>query len=204
LRREDGSFKDLYNGFGKAYPNITIAEKQLYSLDELITLADTVEGIEGWVVQFDKIMLKVKTKWYFENHRLMTGDINVEHKIIEMTLNETIDDVLSKIAEDAYELREFVNNISDTIITYVDNRVNTLTEVYNDCMKYYLQSTSTVLTKKDFVDYVNTNHKIYFKDMMFMFGKGSDIEILEEYTIKDTLARTNGLEKARQFLESIK
>lgn len=183
--------------------SIDRTERKSYTLDELIELADVLEWKEGWVVQFtDGHIIKIKTKHYFEQHRLMTGDINVEHKIIEMTLNETIDDVLSQIPEDAFELRQFVNTISDGISEYVDSRVDDIMDEYNNIMEYFTTK-DLVWEKKEFVDTVKFCCNEYFKEMMFLYDKGSDIEQFEKFVIEDTIKKTNALEKARAFLREL-
>lgn len=210
LRKSDGSFKDIYSkDFQEKWKSLQIAEQENYSLDELVLLAETIEDKEGWVVQLESIMLKVKTKWYFEKHRLVTGDASVEHKIIEFTLNETIDDVLSQIPEDAFELRNFIDTISDNISKYVDNRVNIIWTTYNN-IHTALYNTEEVLSKKLFVEYSKKYHNTYFKELMYLYNESeknefesNDMELFEKFIIKDTINKTNALQKARKFLNEI-
>jgi T4 RnlA family RNA ligase len=203
IRRSDGSFKPLYDGFQYAYPNIVITPKEEHTIDNLVELANILEWKEGWVVTFTNgHMIKIKTKHYFEQHQLMTGDINVEHKIIEMTLNETIDDVLSQMPEDAIELRNFVNVISDGIAEYVDNRVNNIFNAFTN-VTVNLINNQYPFDKKLFVDEVRANAEQYFKEMMYVYDKGPDIELIEKYVIEDTIKKTNALEKARKFLKDL-
>lgn len=205
LRRTDGSFVDIYeNLFREEFKNIIIVDREVHDLDHMMTLAQTQKNKEGWVVTFNNgHMIKIKTDWYFENHRLMTGDINVEHKIIEMTLNETLDDVLSQLPEHATELRDFVNLISDGISEYVDKRVNDLLLSYENCIAHYLTIKQDISTKKDYVIFAQQKHPQFFKELMTMFDKGNNIEQVEKLIIDDVLKKTNGLEKARKFLKDI-
>lgn len=193
---EDGKLLDIYDTYFD-YFNISRAERyDMYALDELIHKSHTDENVEGWVVQFDDgHIIKIKTADYFRKHRLITGDIHVEHKIIEMTLNETIDDTLSQLPEDAVELRNFVNNIRNGIIDYVDVRIYNCINRYNK-----ISSGITAISKLEFVTTVKQNHNVYFSEMMNMWTHGPDEEVLLKFISNSIIKQTNSLSKAKKFL----
>jgi RNA ligase len=57
-------------------------------------LVMNVEGVEGWVFQFeDGEMVKLKTKWYYDLHEVMT--FVRERDVAQMVIEEKIDDVKS-------------------------------------------------------------------------------------------------------------
>jgi RNA ligase len=62
-----------------------------FDIKKMLEAAETREGVEGWVIQFeDGNMVKLKTKWYMERHRIMT--FLRERDIAEAVVNETLDD----------------------------------------------------------------------------------------------------------------
>ena len=85
-------------------------------------LADTVEGIEGWVFQFENgDMVKWKTKQYCELHRSMT--FLRERDIVEMVLNETVDDLKALLSGQGVNVAEIVE-IENRIVKDLDTIIN--------------------------------------------------------------------------------
>ena len=76
------------------------ADHTYHGNHELLDLARSVEGFEGWVLQFeDGTLLKLKTQWYLDRHHYMT-ELR-ERDVARAVLHETIDDIKTKIpAED--------------------------------------------------------------------------------------------------------
>jgi kynurenine formamidase len=76
--------------------------------NHLLELAQTVEGIEGWVVQFeDGDMVKLKTKWYMDRHHAMTF-LRVRD-IAGMVLSESLDDLKAKLVGDGIDISEILS-----------------------------------------------------------------------------------------------
>jgi T4 RnlA family RNA ligase len=64
---------------------------------ELLELAKTAEGIEGWVIQTDDgEMYKIKTAWYVQLHK--TCSFLRERDVVEMVLDDKFDDLLGAFA----------------------------------------------------------------------------------------------------------
>jgi RNA ligase len=88
-----------------------------FNYQKLLAAAETREGIEGWIVQFeDGEMVKVKTKWYLSRHHLFTA--MRERDVAEAVLNETIDDIKSKMVMDGVcidEVLEIENRVVDEL-----------------------------------------------------------------------------------------
>ncbi len=103
LREEDtGKYLDVYkyeDRFGiKTVPYFTPLSN---NLDYLMYLTKDLKDTEGWVVTFeDGQMMKIKTQWYLDNHKLLTEDIGKENWIISAILNENVDDAVSAIDKD--------------------------------------------------------------------------------------------------------
>jgi len=114
--------------------NIKVPEKFNYTLDELEELSKSVEGKEGWVIEFENgLKVKKKTEWYFSLHKLYTEDLNKENYLIEKIIKEEIDDVISILDNSHYHdfIREKVNKITNLISKYIDDKSNKVNELYN-------------------------------------------------------------------------
>lgn len=71
----------------------------------MLEAAKTREGIEGWVVQFENgDMVKLKTDWYLQRHRVMT--FMRERDIAQLTLDEGLDDVKAMLVGEGVDLTE--------------------------------------------------------------------------------------------------
>ncbi len=90
----------------------------------------TVEGIEGYVYQFEGgMMVKAKSKWYLDRHHCMTA--LTYRNVAELVVAEGIDDLKSSIAEMdepgllqtveriEHEIKEKVSNIADFVETTI-------------------------------------------------------------------------------------
>jgi RNA ligase len=107
------------------------------AFDDLITaiktntvqnLIDTVEGIEGWVIQFENgDMLKIKTKWYMDRHRAMT--FLRERDIAEMALNETLDDLKSVLVGEGCDITE-INAIEARVVAEIDAIIWSVNDIF--------------------------------------------------------------------------
>lgn len=75
-----------------------------FKIQELVS--DT-ENMEGWVIQFKNgEMVKLKTKWYMDRHKAMT--FLRERDIAEMVIEESIDDLKSKLVGDGVDISQIL------------------------------------------------------------------------------------------------
>lgn len=170
--------------------NISIATNENYnSLDEMISLSETIEDKEGWVIVLENgLMLKIKTKWYFNLHRLLSDDIHRENTIIEIILDEKLDDIYSKLDEKDSEIKENIELIKNKVYSFieekkkiVDNKINEFKNTYNSDKK------SFVLNNID-----NEDFHLFIKVI-----NGTDYyKVIETFIRKNTYK----LEDARKFL----
>lgn len=66
----------------------------------LVKSLNTVEGIEGYVIQFQNgEMIKIKTKWYMDLHHVVT--FQRKRDIAKMVIDETIDDFIGYLSLNA-------------------------------------------------------------------------------------------------------
>jgi RNA ligase len=169
---------------------------ELYSIDSLNELALTIEGIEGWVVQFSNgLRAKKKTAHY----NLLHGSISEirEDGIIELILNEQIDDMLGMLNEGT-EKRKFV----EEIITKTSHEFNHLVVEYKELRRKYFQDFGEI--RKNFA-LKHSKDRLFPSVMKGLNTSFRDVEATAEEAIKQyILGRTKTLTKAREFLEQIK
>jgi len=162
------------------------------TLDEYMKKAETEEGKEGWVITFeDGQKIKIKTKWYLSLHRIMTSVAQRDNDIINCVLNESIDDLISNIPEDAVETRARLTEISSNIIDYINLSTD---EIYMKNLEY-------IGDKKTFAIANKSNQFFYIMMKTIEFNSKNEIrKLLIEYIKK----YTSHLSDATQFIERIK
>lgn len=182
--------------------NIKIPQKFNYTLDELESLAKTIENKEGWVIDFESgLKVKKKTKWYFDLHHFYTEDLNKENFLIEKIVNEEIDDFLSMLDNSEYHnfIRDKVNKLTNTISKYINDKSNKVMELY-DILKSYNDV-------KDFVkDYIKTDEFSYVMNLAKLdkLSKLTDSEINKGYeTLDDYLNHLSSLKLDNQIKSRI-
>ena len=95
---------------------------------KLFELSQTLEGKEGWVIQFeDGNMVKLKTKWYMERHRAMT--FLRERDIALMTLREELDDLKALLVGEGASIDE-INEIEARVVKMLNELESSVEELY--------------------------------------------------------------------------
>lgn len=178
-----GEYLDIsqFNNFG-----ISIANKVDLSLDDMISMKESIDGIEGWVVQFkDGKLIKVKTNWYFNLHSLFTEDLNRENCLIDLIINEKIDDVVSQLGDS--DMIKVVDDLSNKINLYIveyKDSVENLIKKYNG----------------DIVSFSKENSKDKYFPIAIQVIRGKDIiTLIKEYILKNT----SRLQLARDFIKKL-
>ena len=96
----------------------------------LLDHANVVEGIEGWVIQFDDgDMVKLKTKWYMERHRAMT--FLRERDIARMVVNESIDDLKSLLVGEKADISRILE-IERMVVADIDRLIDEVNTIFNE------------------------------------------------------------------------
>jgi len=171
---------------------INVAKNFKLGLDEMIELSKSVEDIEGWVVNFKGgLTIKIKTLWYFKNHKLITEDLSREDFIIDNILNDTIDDILSQISPDDKILRDKVLDISDKINKYLFWRTSKIDEFFNFFVKDFKSN------RKQFAIYHKKN--LFFSNVMALADGRNSFDLSKEFVSKKCFR----LENARNFLKEL-
>ena len=99
-----------------------VQSEALETLEHYMNEAEKIEGREGWIFSLKdhdgKLMLvKGKTKWYFDRHGILTEDLVRENRIIKLILEEQIDDAFSMIGENDPR-RLYSHEIKETLTSY--------------------------------------------------------------------------------------
>jgi len=171
-------------------------KEKLYSLEEMMSLSETLQDKEGWVVEFvDGDMVKIKLKWYFDKHHLLLDSLQHDATVISMVLDETIDDAVSQL-DPIYDKEKikWVKSIEEKIQKYVFekiNKVNLLLDNYDDN-----NDDKTIAIRRFAMKFK--------KDENFPIAisviRGADVF---DSTKKYVKKMTDKLEKARKFLDKI-
>ena len=76
-----------------------------FNFEALMAAVHTRESVEGWIVQFESgEMVKVKTKWYMDRHRVMT--FIRERDIARLAVDEGLDDVKAMLVDEGADITE--------------------------------------------------------------------------------------------------
>jgi RNA ligase len=102
-------------------------------MTSLVKSLNTVEGIEGYVIQFQNgEMIKIKTKWYMDLHNLVT--FKRKRDIAYMVVEETIDDFIGYFSLNAPEADlsqvHQINNFINDFITKLEIEVKEIARPY--------------------------------------------------------------------------
>lgn len=86
--------------------------------DRIVNLVKRVEGIEGWIVQFENgDMVKIKTEWYLKRHRAMT--FIRERDIAQLVIDEGLDDMKSLLVSEGVDISEILK-IEQAVVSEIN------------------------------------------------------------------------------------
>lgn len=182
----------LMNSYIKEYNIKGSKDEKLYNFDELLEIQETEQNIEGFVVTLENgKMFKIKTKWYFENHKIITE--NAENKLIPLILEDKIDDILSITTG---EKKLFVENI----VEIVQHKFNHLVIEYKNLRGLYYNKFNE--NKKEFA-LKYKNHELFGYVCKNLNASFRDIEEIAEKSVKEfILKKTRTLTDAREFIKN--
>lgn len=148
---------------------VPMADIENYTLDEILELSKTMKSDkkEGWVLNIDGHMIKIKCDDYVKLHRVLDkfSSINV---IIENVAEDRLDDLLSKIP-DLY--KERIMRIANKIIDYKNKTNKEIEEFYNKAPKE---------NKKVFMIWVKNNVPSNIKGYVRMKYLGKEFNVLKK------------------------
>ena len=138
-------------------------------------LVETVEGVEGWVFQFDDgDMVKLKTKWYMDRHHAMTF-LRVRD-IARMVVDESIDDLKAKLAGDGIDLSPILA-IEQKVVDEIDHILQRVESVYQP---------NAQLSRKEFA-MLMSGHQYFGLLMQKFSGKEPDVKGYFEKHLLDSM-----------------
>lgn len=185
-----GEYLDI-DRFSHVLHGVRVAESEDITLEKAIQLASYIKDKEGWVFQFsDGTMIKLKTLWYFNLHKLFTDEINRENTLLAMILNDTIDDVISQLGND--ETAKLTKNEISFTIDVVNFKIGQLSDEIGVFLSEYTGD------KKEFAIRYRKHHLFHFA--MGIIGGKNKIDMIREYLFK----KTARLHTARKWLDSAK
>jgi T4 RnlA family RNA ligase len=191
-------FRDLITGEYydlDIYPDLyelTTAQKENYtSWEELLSLVETIKDKEGWVITLENgMMIKLKTRYYCSLHHMITESIHREDFLIEKTIDDSIDDIISQVEPDDKEVLSIINNVIKVTIEYLQKSTKKVELIVEDFHKKYNSS------RKDFVLGYGKKDKYFRYAMVVIDGKETPLSIVS----KDLKKHVNKLEEARKFI----
>lgn len=190
-----GKYLDL-NQFLEKFNGVKFAkfENNYSSIEEMVDDVIVQEDKEGVVVHCldnngNDFMFKVKTTWYNIRHRLFTEDIYRENILIGYIINDNIDDVISQLSEEDFELRNRIDVISNLVKHEINILVNQIDLLYNDFLNL----------NSDRKEFALKNAGDKFVSLGFRRIKGEDSFEIAKSTILD---KTKKLSTAREWLSS--
>jgi hypothetical protein len=169
---------------------IDVVQVYVKTLDEVIQECKEAEEIEGYVIRFhnkEQTMIKVKSTWYFERHRL-SSDADRYSEVLKNILNDTLDDVLSVLPETK---RERVQGFQTDVVKYVTHKTKELHELLQD-----------YTDRKEFA-LRNKNHEYFSVLMSSLKCAHIDIECVENKLKEYLLRKYSKEEKARDFIKGL-
>lgn len=146
---------------------------------------ESEEGIEGYVVWDGNQLVKLKSKWYLDRHKIFT-EFNPK-VVIEKTLDETVDDLIGYASQlGADEKVKMILAVSDETLKYKMEIEELIDEKY---LKY-----KDIESQKDFAIAINSSCKEISR-FLFMKRAGKDYsEALNKFIFNNILSILNRMD----------
>ena len=160
------------------------------TLDNLIKKSKDEENIEGWVVIFNDLMIKIKTVWYWNLHGIRTENIFREDYVIRNYYEEKLDDIMSQLDPvDDNDAFNFVEKVTDAVTKY-SNDINLKVHIlYNRWQEEF---------SGDWIKFaINCHQEAYF-GLTKIYKDNNEFN---KRKVSLILKRTHRLKKAQQIVE---
>lgn len=140
-----------------------------FDLAELLTSLNTVEGIEGYVIQFASgEMVKVKTRWYVNLHHAVT--FVRERDIARLVLSEKIDDYIAFVALNAPDADlSHIHRINDTIKAEIEGIKADVAEILTQHQGADFKTLATTYVGHKYFSFIMTT------------ARGKEVDYLDHY-----------------------
>ncbi|MFW6008351.1 MAG: RNA ligase [archaeon] len=199
-KEEEGLYlvgaRDIFTGDQLSYEQIKIFSA-LYKVpmtaiedrtfDEILKLAQTksADEKEGWVINIDGHLIKLKCDDYVELHRVLDKLASV-NTVIRAISHNTYDDLISKVP-DVHQER--INKIANIIFSYIIEMEKFICDYYNKAPKK---------TTKEFMTWINNNVPKRLQGYVRCMYKNQEYHVL--YT---NYGKTNKYIKMKEILRDI-
>jgi len=128
-----------------------------------------MEDIEGFVIWDGNQLVKAKSMWYMERHKI-ASEFNVK-AIIRATLDNTVDDMLGTIAQLGMTLRHFqVQQLRDEVV-FEKMAVTSMVDTY-----WEMINALNLTTRKDFAIKINQIVPQEYRAIMFKLLDDKDVD----------------------------
>lgn len=129
---------------------ISVTNEYTYNnILEIIDDCQILEDTEGFISIFeDGHIVKFKTKWYYNNHKMLMDENLLEHMIVKLYLTGYIDDILAKLNSDYKEEKVKIEYI-ENIINIVNDKRKYLKKELLDIFDNYTDSKELALSSID-------------------------------------------------------
>jgi RNA ligase len=176
------------NDFAHKLDGISVAASLgEHTLDSIKEVVVKMVGKEGVIVQFENgKMIKIKSPWYSERHKLFTEDLNRENTLIGLIVDETIDDVLSQIEEPTKKAE------IEKTIEIVNKEIGRMAHQVDELMSNYKGD------RKDFA--IKFNKHIMFPIAMGIISGKDKVDSIKQRIKIDT----KNLMQAREWMKKAK
>jgi len=161
------------------------ARHEIIDKEELLKRQKEEKGIEGWVIVTSKDLVKVKTVWYLEKHKLYSALKN-EFEIFKLVINEQIDDLITLINDpsDKKVVIEYVGKIQ----TYMNELSKHFLNLFNEWKR--LGNREFALKYSENAKYIGLFNRYKEK-----FENGEIGSVIKEIVLKQFKKRKDVVEK---------
>lgn len=149
--------------------DVKVVKRENKTLEELLQEMKTQKADvkEGWVMNIDGMLVKIKCDDYVNIHRLLDR-VASPNVIIQAIADETYDDLISRVPK---EYRDRVEGFGNKVMDYVKNTSKSVSEAYKDAPKDG--------EKKEFMMWVNQNVKKELQGLVRNRYLGKEINFLK-------------------------
>ena len=177
-----------------------------YNLDQLISRCEDDEGYEGYVVRFDDgQMVKLKTNWYCQLHRLLTENMDRADWLVHAIIDDNIDDAMAQIPPIMEEKRAYIEAVTEVVLDYLRTGYD---QCYDIMWNEFNQKPRKIpaSSRKDFA--IRWQKDPYFPALMRMWIEMDEHAVFEEdfilERIKDLARReVKSLKDGEQFIKRL-
>lgn len=177
------SIRDLGDS-ATIFPLWELKDLRVESVNDLLELAKTTTGIEGWIIMCDNKIAKIKTDWYRRLHGLKFSLMQNDLQIFIAVLTESLDDALWLIDAEMPELRAEVEEKAQKFRDFYNRKAEECQILAEEFHELSIRGLSKN-PRKDFA-LKHSKNEVFGVVMTAMFGNGEKTmdELLTSFLLK--------------------